>query len=246
MTGWPDRLPSGPWGAYTDFIAPRFSLAAIGAALHHQSRTGEGQYIDLSQIEAAIHFLEPMVLDYTVNGRVTGLQGLDSQRACPHGVFAAQGKHRYVAVAVEDAQQWAALQELVPGLGAVGDCEELSARLARKADLEKVLAEWCAQQAPFECAESLREAGVSAYVAMRATDLHQDPQLAHREFFVELDHSAIGRVVYDGSVTRFARTPAVLRNPGPPIGEDTLQVLTEILGYGEDEIAELAASGALT
>lgn len=246
VTGWPDRLPSGPWGAYTDFIAPRFSLAAIGAALHHQSRTGEGQYIDLSQIEAAIHFLEPMVLDYTVNGRVTGLQGLDSQRACPHGVFAAQGKHRYVAVAVEGAQQWTALQELVPGLGAVGDCEELSARLACKADLEKVLAEWCAQQDPFECAQSLREAGVPAYVAMRATDLHHDPQLAHREFFVELDHSAIGRALYDGSVTRFSRTPAVLRNPGPPIGEDTLQVLTEVLGYGEDEIAELAASGALT
>ena len=42
LTGWPDRLPSGPWGAYTDFIAPRFSLAALGAALHHRDRTGPG------------------------------------------------------------------------------------------------------------------------------------------------------------------------------------------------------------
>jgi crotonobetainyl-CoA:carnitine CoA-transferase CaiB-like acyl-CoA transferase len=92
VTGWPDRLPSGPWGAYTDFIAPRYSIAALGAALLHRERTGEGQYIDLSQVEAAIHFLEPMILDYTVNGRIAGLAGMNSERACPHGIFRAAGE----------------------------------------------------------------------------------------------------------------------------------------------------------
>jgi crotonobetainyl-CoA:carnitine CoA-transferase CaiB-like acyl-CoA transferase len=246
VTGWPDRLPSGPWGAYTDFIAPRFSIAALGAALHHRDRSGEGQYIDLSQIEAAIHFLEPLLLDYTVNGRVTGMHGLDSQRACPHGVFAARGTHRYVAVAVEGPEQWAALRGVVPGLAAIADCELLATRLERKAELEKLLGEWCAGQEPFACAQELRESGVPAFVVMRATDLHEDSQLAQRNFFVELDHSAIGPTRYDGAVTLFSRTPAVLRNSGPPIGENTFEVLKDILGYSEDEIATLAAAGALT
>ncbi len=72
LTGWPDRPPCGVFGAYTDYVAPRFTAIAILAALDHRRRTGEGQYIDQSQAECAIHFLGPAILDYTVNGRVDG------------------------------------------------------------------------------------------------------------------------------------------------------------------------------
>ena len=133
VTGWADRLPAGPFAAYSDFIAPRYSLAALGAALHHRSRTGEGQYIDLAQTEAALHFLEPVVLDYTVNGRVRGLTGTDSDRACPHGVYRTAGTERFVAIAVETPEQWRALAATVPALAALADggLDELSARLDR-------------------------------------------------------------------------------------------------------------------
>src|SRR5690606_12743537 len=77
ITGWPDRPPSGPWGAYTDFITPRFGVAALGAALLHRAETGHGQYIDLAQGEAGIRFIEPLVLDYVVNGRVALPAGHD-------------------------------------------------------------------------------------------------------------------------------------------------------------------------
>ncbi|WP_343393950.1 CoA transferase [Candidatus Amarobacter glycogenicus] len=58
ITGWPDRIPHGPWGAYTDFVAPRYGVAAIAAAIRHRNLTGEAS-IDLAQVEAAIHFIEP-------------------------------------------------------------------------------------------------------------------------------------------------------------------------------------------
>ncbi len=248
VTGWPDRVPSGPWGAYTDFIAPRYSLAALGAALHHRDRTGEGQYIDFAQIEGAIHFLEPMVLDYTVNGRVQERPGHDSARACPHGVFAAEGTERYLAIATETPEQWRALCGAVPDLAALAtpDLDALPARIARKAELEAPLAAWCAEREPFALARSLREQGVPSYVVMRATDLHEDPQLLARDFFVELDHPRMGRIRFDGPVTRFSATPSRPTHAGPTIGQHTFEVLTEHLGYTDDDVARLAESGALT
>jgi crotonobetainyl-CoA:carnitine CoA-transferase CaiB-like acyl-CoA transferase len=232
VTGWPDRMPSGPWGAYTDFIAPRFSLAALGAALHHRDETGEGQYIDLSQIEASIHFLEPMLLDYVVNGRIAGLAGHASARACPNGVFAAAGHERYVALSIESDAQWKALRALVPGLEKQSDAAPLAA--------------WLREQEPFACARRLREAGVPAYAVLRAPDLLADPQLAHRQFFVPLDHPRVGPALYDGPVTLFSGTPAVLANSGPAVGHDSFDVMTRILGYDEDVVAELAAEGVLS
>jgi crotonobetainyl-CoA:carnitine CoA-transferase CaiB-like acyl-CoA transferase len=248
LTGWPDRMPSGPWGAYTDFIAPRFSLAALGAALHHRDETGEGQYIDLSQTEAALHFLEPMLLDYLVNGRLAGLAGMTSERACPHGVFRTAGKERYVAVAVETAAQWRALRGAVPGLAAFSDpaLDALPARIAAKERLEAPLAAWLAAQEPFACARRLREAGVPAYVSLNAPDLHGDPQLSHRNFFVKLDHPNVGPAHYDGPVTLFSGTPAVVRSAGPAVGQHSFEVMTRILGYDEDAIADLAAEGVLS
>src|ERR671925_459347 len=86
ISGWPDRPPSPPYGAYTDFIAQRFAAAALIAALDYRRRTGQGQYIDVSQFEAALQFLAPLILDYTVNGRVMTRRGnRDERMAWPQG-----------------------------------------------------------------------------------------------------------------------------------------------------------------
>ena len=69
VTGWDDRPPAGPFNAYTDTIAPRFLAATLIAALDHRRRTGEGQFIDQAQMESALHFLAPELLDVQVSGR---------------------------------------------------------------------------------------------------------------------------------------------------------------------------------
>jgi crotonobetainyl-CoA:carnitine CoA-transferase CaiB-like acyl-CoA transferase len=248
MTGWPDRLPSGPWGAYTDFIAPRYSLAALGAALHHRDRTGEGQYIDVAQVEAAVHFLSPALLDYTVNGRIVDRPGCASERACPNGVFATRGNERYIAIACESAAHWRALCAVVPDMHefAKPELDELGARIAQRTELEAALAAWCAEQEPFEADRALRGAGVPAWVVMRATDLHADPQLIDRGFFIDLEHPHLGQVRLDGPVTRFSGTPSAPTHAGPTIGQHSFEVLTDLLGYSDEEVAALAVSGALT
>ncbi len=239
ITGWPDRPPCGPWGAYTDFIAPRFGVTALAAALFHRARTGRGQHVDLSQVEAGIHFLEPLVLDYEASGRVAGPVGHDSPRACPHGVFACAGKERYIALAVETAAHWEALARVAP----LSDFSFADRRKQSDAIAER-LREWCAARDAFTLARELQQAGVPAAVVHRPSDLYADRQLAHRGFFVTLDHPEMGPTPYDGPVTRFSRTPARLR-PAPLLGQHTYEVLSGLLGLGDDEIAEHAASGAL-
>jgi crotonobetainyl-CoA:carnitine CoA-transferase CaiB-like acyl-CoA transferase len=245
ITGWPDRPPAGPWGAYTDFINPRFGIAALSCALIHRARTGQGQYLDLSQVEAGVHFVEPVILDYTVNGKVWPAMGHDSIYECPHGVFATEGTERYIAISVAEEEQWAALCKVAP-LEAFAKLDTFAKRKAKQEAINEALRAWCAPQDGFALAEQLREAGVPASMVLRPSDLYQDPQLAQRGFFVTLNHSNMGPTPYDGPVTHFSDTPAVLRKAAPCLGEDTHMVLTEFLGYSEDELARFAEAGALT
>ena len=93
-------------------------------------------------------------------------------------------------------------------------------------------------------AETLREAGVPAYVVQRPSDLHDDPQLKHRGFFVTLNHPVMGPTPYDGPATIYSRTPQRLRSPAPCLGEHNEQVLAALLGMEAGEIAELRSAGA--
>ena len=246
ITSWPDRDPAGTWGAYTDFIAPRFGVAAIATALLHRARTGEGQHVDLAQTEAGVHFLSPLVLDYLQNDRIAVPAGHDSPTACPHAVLQVAGTERYVAIATETVDQWHALLEAT-GLERWTDArfDSLEERIAHKQEIEADLGAWCADQEQWALAELLTDAGVPAAPVERPSDLYNDPQLTHRGFFVTLNHTAMGPTPYDGPVTSFSATPAVLHKAAPLLGEDTHLVLVDLVGVDEQELALAAAAGAL-
>ncbi len=246
VTGWPDRPPTTPWGAYSDFIAPRYGVAAVVSALRHRDRTGQGQHIDLAQVEAAISFIEPLVLDYTINGVVAGRHGSDSPIAAPHGVFPVRGDQRFIALACESTAQWKALCELAP-LAEFRSAayDDLTVRLAERERIENALADWLAEQDGFEVVALLKRAGVPASVVLRPTDLFADPQLTAREFFVTAEHRVMGPTAYDGPVTRFSRTPPQIA-AAPCLGQHTNEVLCGLLGYSEARMTELAKLGAFT
>ncbi|MCZ6889455.1 MAG: CoA transferase [Gammaproteobacteria bacterium] len=239
LVGWPDRLPTGPWGAYTDFITPRFGITALAAAIYHRRLTGKGQYIDVSQIEAGIRFIEPLILDYCANGTIAERLGQGSKIACPHGVYGAHGKERYVALAVEDETQWDALATMLDLPCAFAE------RFQHEAEIDRSIGAWFENKDAFAAAETARRNGVPAYVAMRPTDLYEDPQLAYREFFVTLDHPEMGPTPYDGPATIYSRTPQRLRSPAPMVGEHNDRVLGEILGLSPAEIESFRSAGAL-
>ncbi|MYE06764.1 MAG: hypothetical protein F4Y04_06020 [Chloroflexi bacterium] len=107
------------------------------------------------------------------------------------------------------------------------------------------LAGWSAPQSADAVVGALTAAGVPASTVEWPSDLYEDPQLTHREFFVTLDHSVMGPTPYDGLVTRFSGGTARLRRAAPAIGEHTHQVLSEILSVPDDEITDALVAGAL-
>ncbi len=246
ITGWPDRIPAGTWGAYTDFINPRFGSGVLAAAIRYRDLTGRGQHIDLAQTESAVHFLAPLLLDYFENGKIAPAAGHDSLYSCPHGVFASEGVERYVAIAVDSTEQWRALAaELELDAWSGPEFDPLAARIAAKQAIEDEIRAWCAVQHHDAIIERLSAVGVPAALVQRPSDLYTDPQLAHRGFFVTLDHSVMGPTPYDGHVTRFSGSPGKLRKAAPALGEDTHRVLSELLGADNEAIAAAAAAGAL-
>jgi crotonobetainyl-CoA:carnitine CoA-transferase CaiB-like acyl-CoA transferase len=247
ITGWPDRPPAGPQGPYTDVIAPHYAVSALAAAVLERQRTGRGQHLDISQVESAVHFLEPLLLDETVNGRTAAAAGLDSLHACPHGVYATAGTERYIAIAVETTQQWRALCTLAPlGDFAADRFDDLEQRRLVRNEIDAALSRWTAGFERRELELMLVSAGVPASVVQRMTELHEDPQLAARGYFVRLRHSEIGEIPHDGLITRFSAKQTMLHSASPCLGEHTEQVMREVLGLTHGEIADYAAAGVFS
>lgn len=247
LAGWPDRDPAGPFGAYTDYIAPRYNAIAVLAALEHRRRTGEGQHVDLSQAEAALHLLAPSFLDYTVNARVQSRIGNRDPDMAPHGVYPTAGTDAWVALAVETDAQWRALCTALdqPGLAADPRYASSAQRVEGADALDRIVAESTMKWDRFELEAHLQQAGVPASAVMDSADLVGDPQLVGREHFVKLPHPQGGTTVVEGSRSRLSRTPARVEGTAPTLGRDTEQVLAEILGYPEERITELVIAGAL-
>jgi len=240
LTGWPDRSPAGPYGAYTDFLNPRLGSLSIAAALDYKRRTGKGTHIDLAQTEGGLQFLAPTILEYSANGRSPARMGNRSSYQAPHGVFPCQGDERWIAIAVSNDDEWDALKR------AIGDPEwadaerfsTLSGRLENQDDLEELLGAVTAERDAYQLMYALQAAGVPAGAVQKTSDLFTDPQLAYRKHFWYQDHAEIGVHAYDGPSFRMSKTPGELTMPAPIMGQHNEMVYKEILGMSEEEYVE--------
>jgi crotonobetainyl-CoA:carnitine CoA-transferase CaiB-like acyl-CoA transferase len=255
LVGWPDRTPSGPFSAYTDYIAPRFGLAAVMAALIHRKQTGEGQYIDQAQAESALQFLTLPIIDTVGSGRKYSPTGNDDLLHAPHGVYPARGQKageaprqdRWVAIACRTDDQWRALCAAIgqPQLAADRRFNSFAARHESRAELDRIIGEWTRERTPDETERVLQASGVPAHTVQTTFDANSDPQLRHREHFVRVNHAAAGETLVENSRFKLSRTPAVVNRSAPALGQHSQYVFEQILGYDESRISELVAGGVL-
>jgi crotonobetainyl-CoA:carnitine CoA-transferase CaiB-like acyl-CoA transferase len=243
LTGWPDRPPSGPFGAYSDYPSPRLSLCAVLAALDHRRSTGEGQYVDFAQAESCVHFLTPAILDQTVNGRTQTRIGNDDPHMAPHGVYPSAGEDEWVAIACRDDADWRALAGLLGRDDLAG--VRTSDRLARRTELDELVGAWTATRSPDEAMHAAIAAGVPAHSVQNSSHCLLDPQLAHQGHYVELPHPEHGTITVEATRMRLSETPGRVHGSPPLLGQDTVDVLTGLLGYDDERLGELFATGAL-
>jgi crotonobetainyl-CoA:carnitine CoA-transferase CaiB-like acyl-CoA transferase len=238
LSSWPGGPPAGPYAAYTDFVGVRYNALAILAALEARDRTGLGQYIDMAQGEAALHFLAPAFLDYAAHGRVPAPAGNADRELHPHGIFACAGDDAWAAIAVRDERDWRAL------CAAIGR-DDLLSRHAERELVDAGLAEWTRTRTPGEVEAALQACGVPAHAVLDMPGLYACPQLHHRGHFVEIAHDLYGTTTIESSRLRFSRTRARVPERALGFGRDNRAVLEGILGYPPERIADLAARGVL-
>ncbi len=242
LMGWPDRTACGfDAQPFTDHLAPLFCIPALIAALDYRERTGEGQCLDISQHEASIQILAPLILDYAINDRELAIKGNRKENAAPHGVYRCLGDDRWCAIAVFTDAEWERLREVMGSPPWAGESRfsSLSGRKQNEDELDGLLGEWTIAHTAHEVMELLQGAGVSAGIVANASDQARDPQYAHYDFFQEIEHPAMGKTsLFHGPAFRMSKSkPAVTY--ATMLGEGNEHVYHGILGLSREEIERL-------
>jgi crotonobetainyl-CoA:carnitine CoA-transferase CaiB-like acyl-CoA transferase len=251
IVGWPDLPALGPFGPYTDYVGPRFSLATLLAAIDRRHQTGQGCYIDVSQVEAGVYFQSPEIADHNRNGTVVHRAGNADREHAPHGVYRCQpgddGTDRFVAVAVRTDEQWQKLTALMgrPDLAADADLQTAIGRRSRVADLDSLMDAWTATQTAEDVERCLQASGIPVHVSASSRDFCADPQLAHRGHLVRVPHQLHGITTVEGPRYLLSATPGQVTRSAPVFGQDNKYVLTELIGYTQEEYEKMTDGGVL-
>ena len=247
VVGWPDLPPDGPYLAYTDTISPRFITATLLAALDRRRRTGRGCVIEAAQLECGLQFLAPELVDYQTSGTVATRAGNRDRDVAPQGTYPCTGDDRWCAITITDDTQWQTLVQLMgaPSWASAPGLSEIAGRQAAHDAIDDHIAAWTATQDAADLERRLLGAGIPAGMVQRSSDLLADPQYAHRGFYRWLEHPRMGTVPYAGHQYQIAGYDHGPRFAAPMLGQHTFDVLSEQLGLTDDQIADVAAAGAL-
>jgi benzylsuccinate CoA-transferase BbsF subunit len=159
----------------------------------------------------------------------------------PHNCFRCAGEDEWVSIACGTDEEWQALCHAVgqPQLATDVRFRSVQDRKANEDELERLLTAWTAQRGRWEVTHTLQAAGVAAFPSMSSKDLTEDPHLNERGFFARLPHAEVGVRTHTGIPWLLANAPNEVRAPAPLLGQDTDQVMRDILGYSDEAIAKL-------
>ncbi len=251
LAGFEGAPPIGVGTNYPDYVVnPMHAVIALLAALRHRRRTGEGQLIDMSQLESSVAALStPLFAE--ANGAAYPRQGNRAPYAAPHGAYrtaeAGDRADRWLVLACLDEAQWQAATRVMGHVEWATDprFDSLGTRKANEDALDVLVAAWAAEQHGPTALSDLQAAGIPAGLVQRASEVLADPQLSQREYYAYPEHPEEGPRAYDGPPVRLSATPMELRRAAPLLGEHTIEIATTVLGLSADETATLIAEQVL-
>ena len=241
LNGFPGGPPYATGPPFPDFFMGAVGAFAIVAALVHRDRTGEGQFLDIAQLESTVMLFPDAVLDWEVNGRVAQAMGNQRDGCAPSGVFQCAGNDRWVAIDVATDEEWHELCEALgqPRMAKDPDFMTVTARWAHLGRLNGWLQEAVRERDAEQLFHMLQERGLTAGIAVNVLELLRDPHLQARGVFQEVDHpvTRTGPAVH--VPWRLSETPSHIARAAPLFGEHTHELLHELLGMGHQEIETL-------
>jgi benzylsuccinate CoA-transferase BbsF subunit len=245
LTGYDDAPPVGTGTNYPDHVPnPLHGAVAVLAALRKRRRTGQGEYIELAQLESTINAIGPAIVAAAAGASI-GRAGNHDDIAAPHGVYPCAGEDRWCAIAVFDDEQWAATRRVLDMPESL-ELETADGRRDSRPLLEELVAGATRSWDAAQLADELTGRGVAASVVQTADELvYSNVQLRDRGHWVTLEHPVMGPSIYDAIPYRLSQTPGRLRSPAPLLGADTRHVCVELLGVGDDTYDALASEGVV-
>ena len=248
LRGYPDTDPTVTGLIYhADAVGAASVAFAVLIALHHRNRTGEGQWIDMSQVEAFLPHLSRPLKDYIMNQRQPQPLGNRDYFMAPHGCYRCLGEDDWVVITVSTDEEWSALCK------AMGDPEKATSenfadalsRHEHQDELDALIQEWTSQRDMREVMHLLQEVGVPAEAVLNHSEMYADPHLEERGFFQELDHTLNGRHRYPGYLWKYGKMYEPIRMPPNCLGEHNEYVYGTLLGISDEDMKELEAEGII-
>jgi crotonobetainyl-CoA:carnitine CoA-transferase CaiB-like acyl-CoA transferase len=247
IMGEPDGPPTMQHTAFGDPVGGLNGASAVLTALIHARRTGQGQYIDLSQIECMIPFCAPWMILHSIDGKPPVRYGNAHPDHAPHGCFPCRGKDSWIAIAVTSDAMW-------PKLCAAIGCDELvrdsslahaAGRRARHEELCAAIARWTCTRDAEEAMHLLQQAGVAAAALRSPIEMLEDQQLVARGFVQHVEREYIGRHPEPSLPFRGDDGVIPIRFAAPTLGQFNAEVLMGDLGLSQAEYSELERSGII-
>ena len=224
--------------AVSDYMAAVLLVCSINAALLHRERTGEGQYIETSLLQAIMSAQAQSYL-LPLDAEITGPPGI-----FPYRMFAAADGPIFIAAGTD--KFWKLFCEAI-GRDDLGNDPRYATnpqRVSQASELSAVIDPIVASRPSRELEAALVAVGVPCAAVRSATEFFDDPQVEAMAMSQVVQHSKIGGLRMAGVPWRFSRSPASIRRPAPELGEHTEEVLAE-LGYDTERIAALLTSRAV-
>jgi benzylsuccinate CoA-transferase BbsF subunit len=248
-TGYAGLPPSEIGISYADPNAGVWGANLVLAALLHREATGEGQYLDLSQWEAALMMMGEGLMEHAMNGRTPERIGDHDPQMAPHNTYKALGdQEKWVGISVGNEIEWRALCEAMaqPGLADDSRFRSMALRKQNEGALDEIITKWTSTRDRWATTRELQRVGVAAYPSLSNKDLAENEHLRDRGFLVALEHPEVGKRIHAGVPWTMSGTPTKVRKPAPLRGGDTDSVLRDLLGYSQAEIERFRADGVLS
>ena len=230
-----------------DAAAGASAAFAAMAALHQRRRTGQGQYIEVSQSENFLPYLGEYFMDYFMNGRLNETLGNRHPYAL-QGCYPCAGDDKWVNISIFDDTQWQAFCEVLghPGWTTESRFATHQDRRTHHDALDSHIAEWTQQRTPQVVMKLLQEAGVPAGPVLDQADAYADEHLQARGFFQSAYQEDCGTYDYPSAPFRMSVTDPKIRSGPVRLGADNEYVYKTVMGYTDEEYESLTAEGHIT